>query len=290
MASLMDFVNRLNAVERGTDTEGNPRYHADCPFCGKPTKPGQNHFYFSAIGFKCWACGEVGHLGKLAQHLAMPKTEHVRIEKKPKPVQNDTHFSDKLIASYTSHPDRYDLWYQYRRLNTQTVDRYSLGVGILPGQYEQRLIMPIKRAGTWVGLRGRRICDGNSPKWLNAKGSRSMFYCPGGYRIGGTLFITENTADCLLVLQMYQEYDAGAPTCGVSSWKDIWSEYIAMRPPALIILAFDADWQTKPQVKAGTMKTLASLRRHGLNVELFDWSKYDTGSDIGEILMRRIDA
>jgi hypothetical protein len=56
-------------------------YHADCPLCGKPAKPGQNHFTLSpnktstGHNYRCYVCGEGGSLSQLAEKMGIATKE-----------------------------------------------------------------------------------------------------------------------------------------------------------------------------------------------------------------------
>lgn len=281
--------------------------HVDCPFCGKSAKRGQTHFSFSSKGYKCHVCGEGGGLVKLASHLGLDGTIPTaptpprprRESQKPKddtpPVwRTDSPHADLLVKGYTSDPRRYELWQAYKPLSEQTIDRWGLGLGKLPGQTTPRLILPVRQNGQVVHLRGRLPKDDTSdlPKWLAAKGSTATLFNLDGLRPGHKLVILENPIDAALVMQEFPELDAVAPTNGAGSWQDEWTEVIASIAPSQIIVAYDndlagqanpvtawrlkKDWQTKhpgrKPPRPNGPKLVKKLRKTGLKVSLWRWS------------------
>lgn len=270
----------LHGEKRGHD------FHANCPFCGKLAKKGQNHFSYSDCGYICFVCGKRGGLWTLANHLGLdgttvniPPIQHA--EKEHPRHRVGRVYPRELIALYQRSARRFAYWRRYRGLNETSVQKYQLGLGCLPGQTTTRLIIPVLHSGRCVGLRGRVLNSDQKPKWINAKGSITRFYAPG-LRAGVTLWLTENCADALLLMQCYPEYYAGAPTTGAGSWLHEWTDGLAALNLEMVIVAYDND-------NAGITnghKRRAELERAGIPVVLWAWKQSDT--DMGAWLMKQM--
>ena len=212
-------------------------FHADCPFCGKPAKRSQTHFSYSEHGYYCFVCGAQGGLRKLANHLSLEVGESraraPKREKKPLPV-----YSQRLLETYTRDPN-YDAWRAYRGLKRETVDRFKLGFGKLPGEVHAHkppaLILPVfDRDGRCRTLRAR-----GKKGWLTAGGK--TLYAPVGLPVGATIIVVENCANCCLIAQAAPHLTPIAPTTGATSWDARWPKWIAARKPKLVIIAGDND-------------------------------------------------
>lgn len=249
-AALLDRVHAvLNGTRRGRDTDGNPRYHADCPFCGKPAARGQNHFYYSALGYRCWVCGEGGGLVALARHLEVAIPQGYTPPARKAPPLPDTPrvvASAALLNAYAEPDVKFDYWRAYRGLKPRTVMRFRLGYGCFPrghswSRLPPRLMLPVlDEHGACITMRARAWSpDDVGPKWITW--GRKYLYVPGGIRTGGVLWLVENCATALLIRQTFEEYDACAPTTGVASWDDRWVHRIAAARPDLVVIALDDD-------------------------------------------------
>ncbi|HXF62311.1 MAG TPA: hypothetical protein VNK95_11885 [Caldilineaceae bacterium] len=140
-------------------------YNADCPFCGKPAKPGHNHFGYNETGYRCFVCGAKGALEQLAGHLRLSTHGYARPTHvpppEPKPIARWRQNPAQLLDRYRDHPRRFDAWRRYKALSAQTVSRFDFGLGRLPFQREdgswylsrqEWLIVPLYEDGQLVGL------------------------------------------------------------------------------------------------------------------------------------------
>lgn len=77
--ALLTVVAPFLIIDTRRWPDKHKRYHADCPFCTKPTKPGQTHFAISAqIGaYYCQVCQAHGKLSDLARHLGIDPTPYM---------------------------------------------------------------------------------------------------------------------------------------------------------------------------------------------------------------------
>jgi hypothetical protein len=211
-----------------------------------------------------------------------------------------------LAESFAGHPMRVQLWQQYKPLSAEMIERYGLGVGIVPG-WERRgmcLTVPVwNEQGRIIGMRGRAQ-NGSGPKWVNAPGTGAYLYPLPELGEKKVLWIVENMIDALLIMQMCPEYDAAAPTTGVSTWRDDWTQAIAAMNYEMVIIAYDNDlpgqatgkmrvqlereWklnhpdQQPPQPNGP--KVANELLRAGVNAMLFEWIDAPAKADIGWLL------
>jgi len=231
------------------------RWHADCPFCGKPVKKGHTHFTMSEGGsFKCFACDAGGGLGKIAQHLDLPfedRPTYVTPTKKQPPPARWTEKPGEYLARYKEPLTLYRDWHTYKRLTPASVGKFQLGRGKLPfwdadnrreyyGKYD-RLIVPTFENGRCVGIEGRVIHpDDQGAKWLCATGTRKDVLFNAQYlRSGATVIIAENKVDCILAMQ--QNANFVAVTGGGSFWLDEWTALIAASRPKAVVVCRDND-------------------------------------------------
>lgn len=275
------MIEQIHAILHGEKRGNSQDFHADCPFCGKEAKRRQTHFSYCEDGFICFVCEARGSLRALAEHLRLDTSDYqppAPKSRKRKPRVGRV-YPRSLVERYQTDPRRFQYWEEYRGLNAETVERYGLGMGQLPGGHHTRLIVPVVYAGRCWGLRGRALNPHDKPKWMNAKGSISRFYAPG-LRRKSTLWLLENCADVLLLKQMYPEYDAGAPTTGAGAWLDEWTIALQSFNPELVIVAYDND---EAGQRAAT-KRLDEFKRAGICAVRFEWSDGDT--DMGDLLMK----
>ena len=185
----MDILfDQVHAALNGKPN-GRGFYNADCPFCGKEAKPGQNHFGYrydpqTGTGFgSCFVCGNKASLAAIAKLLHLDTTGYSapRVcapNPKPKPLAAWRKQPDTLLATYQTHPQRYAAWRQYKALTPATIDRFGFGLGRLPFQRKdgawylssrEWLTVPLYEDGALVGLRGRNRTQ-QEPKWISATG------------------------------------------------------------------------------------------------------------------------
>lgn len=280
-------------------------YDAPCPFCGKPAKPGQNHFGYNAHSFNCFVCGSRGSLATLADYLRLgtdgyTPTHRVAVPRpapQPKPVVPWQQHADKLLARYTDHPHRFDAWRRYKPLTAETVARFGFGLGRLPFQREngawtfsrqEWLVVPLWENGQLVGLRGRNQTS-RGPKWISATGSTHALWGVEFVRPGATTWLCENYVDAAWLMQEHPDWCAVA-IGGATTWKAEWAEQLAARQPELVIVALDNDlvggargkllrrlqreWVrdrgTEPPQPNGP-KIANALQRAGVSAALFQW-------------------
>jgi hypothetical protein len=276
-------------------------YNADCPFCGKEAKPGQNHFGYSERGASCFVCGNKASLADIAKLLQLDTTGDTLSPRTPepklKPVAAWRKNSDKLLAMYQTHPHRFAAWQQYKALSPATVDRFGFGLGRLPFQRKdgtwylsktEWLIVPLYEDGQLVGLRGRNR-TAHGPKWISATGSQYALWGVETVQVGHIVWLCENYVDAAWLMQEHPEWSAVA-IGGATTWKAAWADLLAERQPHTVIVALDNDlagaargatlrrlqreWVdargTQPP-KPNSPRIANSLRRVGVNAVLFEW-------------------
>lgn len=200
-------------------------------------------------------------------------------QRKPYTPPGWLHRVDALIARYAAHPDRYRLWYAYKALRPATVDRWRLGVGVLPSTWcrQERLIYPVVVDGATVGLRGRAVtphaCPNNDgvmaecPSWLSAGGSQAALWgwdllapavCPPGRNI----VVDENPVDAMLTMQIEPSVVALAGTGGAGTWRPEWTLRIAATRPAQIVIWYDNDLAGAPNAETYAAEAARWQARH----------------------------
>ena len=258
------LFDKVHAVLHGTPNRRG-FYNADCPFCGKPAKPGQNHFGYSydactGMGrYHCFVCRARGTLSDLATHIwgggrdlcpdTASYTPLVRLPKSErKLVPRWREHPDQLLAGYRSHPQRFVAWRRYKALTEETVTRFDFGLGRLPFQREDGtwylsrqawLIVPLWEDGQLVGLRGRN-CTTVGPKWIAATGTTYTLWGVDSVRPGTITWLCENYVDAAWLMQERPEWCAVA-IGGATTWQAEWAEKLAARQPEMVIVALDND-------------------------------------------------
>lgn len=278
-----------------------------CPFCG-----GKDRFRVQPEKNR-WLCrGCTGGRWKgpwdyyERRDGRQPTSIRLMPERKEKPKQY-TWKADPwaLIRQYESHPQRLELWQAYKPLNSETIERNHLGVGVLPASscHHPRLIMPVLDGTMVVGLRGRRI-DCDCANWMPAAGTpldQLPMYNERALTPGCVAWLGENCADALMGTQRLSY--AFLALYSVSYWRDAWTQTLVNACPELIVVALDNDlvgnggadrrdefireWlKTHPRVpEASGPKIVNRLRQAGLNAVLYDWKCADWKADIGSMLM-----
>ncbi len=291
--------------------------YVECPFCGKAPKPGQVHFSFSRRGFKCFCCGEGGSLYRLARHLRLigdqtPLPPPASRERPVPPPPDWLAHAEGLVRAQTAHRKRYQWWRAYKPLRPETVDRWRLGVGSVPGWRGEWLTFPVFDRGQIVGLRGRALGKAQSPKWVNATGSGAALFNRDGLGRQRVLWIVENMADAALVMQEHPDYDAVAPTTGVATWRSEWTALVAGHAYELVIVAFDNDlagqaeglmrdellkaWREKFRKEGKTPpppngpKVANALLAAGVKAVLFHWGGAPARADVGWLIGQQMAA
>lgn len=225
---------------------------AVCPFCGK-SNGREFHSSYGPIfdgnyGYKCFSCGTAYSLPTLYAKLT-GKEEHERslpaVYLKPSPERAVPWWkkqADQLIKAYTGNEERYEAWARYKRLPPHVVDKYQLGIGVLPqSQYrDKRLIVPIVQNGKVVMLRGRRM-SGDGPKWTSAGGvSPADIQLPFVEHVNkDIIFIVENPVDAIIIA----EFSAASAVAALSTnyWYPHWTERLKELKPSIVVTAYDHD-------------------------------------------------
>lgn len=263
---LKQLASTLHAEYRQTPAS-HQGYHCQCPYCGKPAKRGQKHFFFSERGFKCWICSEHGGLKKLAEKIGLDTGDYVAPDYHQETIKVESSvFPYSLIERYEKHPKRIELWQAYKPLSEELIIRYRLGVGRLPKEdgtfySDERLIVPLIRDGKLVMLRGRSMQGSKHPaKWLT-RGTPARLMNGDLIISGSVVIVVENWIDALLGMSrfLHPEIVFVAPSSGAGSWQDGWSKHLAIVKPKGVILALDND-------KAGldgSAKVANSLKKAG---------------------------
>lgn len=174
----------------------------------------------------------------------------------------------RLVHRYANHPRKLELWRGYKPVSAATIERYRLGVGVIPACpcRHERLIVPVWEAGRLVSLRGRAIgCA--CAKWMNAGGCKKTLCGLDGLAEGATVWIVENFVDGLLLQERYG-WAALSPTTGVTThWLPEWISRLAAARPQQVVVAFDNDAAGQ---RAGK-RVASQLRNAGLRARLWEW-------------------
>lgn len=302
MTGKGDMSHLFDSIHKQLQGTPNRRgfYNADCPFCGKPAKQGQNHFGYNEQSFRCFVCGASGGIAKLASHLRLDAVGYTPIQRVPVPEKPAVPWQlhpDKLLNCYRSNPRRFNMWQHYKALAAETVTRCDFGLGRLPFQHkdgrwylshQEWLIVPLWEEGKLVGLRGRN-CTQQGPKWISATGTAYTLWGVNFVRPGAITWLCENYVDAAWLMQEHPEWCAIA-IGGATTWKTEWAEMLAARKPEMVIVALDNDlpgqaagvlrgkleqaWVqqrgTEPPPANGP-KIANSLLHLGVNAVLFQW-------------------
>lgn len=281
----------------------------DCPWCGRKNK----HFSFSERGYKCFGCDEKG---KSLHRLA----EQLQIADRPAPVarraqepQAPRHWQqrpDFYLDRYAGAFDRLERWQAYKPLTIDSIARWRLGVGVLPASRceHRRLILPVFEAGRVVAFHGRAFLpEDTEAKWLTAGGSsKQVLFNLDLVKPGSTVVVCENFVDCILAMQV--EPSIVAVAGGGASWQPHWTEQLAERRPAQVLVWLDHDlagngsryhhaelvrlWRQKnptaqhiPEPRGPQIAN--ELREAGISATLYEWKRgTPLKQDIGAELMR----
>jgi hypothetical protein len=281
----------------------------DCPWCGRKNK----HFSFSERGYKCFGCDEKGKsLHRLAEQLQIADRPAPRAERRQEPVA-PRHWQQRpefYLERYCAALDRVQAWQAYKPLTLESIARWRLGVGRLPSSRceHRRLILPVFEAGRVVAFHGRSyLPDDTDAKWLTAGGSsKQVLFNLDLVRPGATVVVCENFVDCILAMQI--EPTIVAVAGGGASWQPRWTEQLAERRPARVLVWLDHDlagngsryhhaelvrlWREKnptaqhiPEPRGPQIAN--ELREAGISATLYEWPRgTPLKQDVGAELMR----
>lgn len=240
---VTDILKMTSSQKKGDE------YWIPCPVCGKDVgRKTFTHCSFSSRGWKCFVCGSKGGLENLAEILSGAKQTRplgldipTVVEKKRQPRNWDT--LSFAVETAPLNQERYFQWEKYRKLRSETVDRWHLMFGVLPlvACNHRRVIYPASQpGGKVVALRGRTTeCD--CPKWLSASGSTMVLWGLDLIRPRSEVVIAESPADAMLLMQEEPNLVGIASTAGAAGWDDSWAREIAKRKPKSVIVWFDND-------------------------------------------------
>jgi len=285
----MDIFSQLcQTLNARPDRRG--ECYIECPECGK----GGRHFSFSERGGYCFVCGFSSSLAQLAKRFELGEVtvRTVAAPKEPAKPRNWQKEPEVWVRHFCAAIDRVTVWQKYRALTLDTIQRYRLGVGILPSCacHHRRLVLPIYQDGFVIALRGRAIgC--NCPKWISAAGSKVALVNVDRLHEGCTVVISENQTDAILAMQETPEVVTLAS--GGVGWNEKWTELLVKSRPERVILWLDNDlagnpneetykklvveWQrdhlgAKPPTPAGP-RIANELIKAGLKVSVYRWPK-----------------
>ncbi len=252
----------------------------NCPYCGADNSRDFHSSYGqifpdAGYGYKCFANCETVGLYQLALHIGAVEAPGGRkpIKFSPKlpkvaPVmpQEKRHWQlhgAAYFEQYAGNLDKFRLWWEYKRIPRDIIEKHGLGVGVVPSSRcaHERLITPIIQNGELVMIRGRAI-DCDCPKWLPAAGaspSEIDLILVDQVQEGDIVLVVENYVDALLVNET-TDYKAVC-TLSTSYWYPHWQQQLIERNPALVIPAFDGDVAgnggTPSQVREAARKRVA---------------------------------
>ena len=247
----------------GGDLDWRGECHVRCPGC-KKDPDGQMHFSFSPNGGFCFVCSFKIGLKQLAELFGADGSwmgDAAPRKVKPTWVPVWRSKADELLDGFLTAPDRVSLWMAYKPVSLELMQRWQLGVGVLPSTRcrRRRLIVPVVQGGKIVGFRGRLI-NGISgkgqhacmegckcPKWLTAGGSDSVLFNSDSLLRGTVehVFIVENMVDCGLAemtLPTNTTTRIVSSTTGSAGWRDEWTAQIRAVHPKTITVGLDNDF------------------------------------------------
>lgn len=229
-------------------------------------------FSYGERGFRCFSCGESGHLGKLADQVGIrSNAPMVVVAPRPRPViVHDWQRDPDYWQRYIPIPDEARAYYHQRGFNDETISAARLGFGVLPSSRcnHPRLILPVFSGESLVALRGRAFLPSDTDdKWLCAAGSRTVLYGADSLAAGRVVIVTEAPYSAILASQQRPDLAAVAGTAGASCWREQWTRQIAESDPAWCLVWFDND-------EAGRVngaKVASQLEAAGLRATLYRW-------------------
>ena len=321
MHGTTDTRDIIRALSNAVVDERRNEADADCPSCGKERKRGQVHFSMNVESglAKCFVCGFSANAYQLREMLRLEQRGRQSpppVIKTKKPRKRPEWFGmnrERWRAKYVEGRDAASAWQSYcEHLYTETIHREMLGIGTLPGSKckHRRLLVPIFDGHKLVCIRGRTIAC-NCTKWL-APWGWSLDDIPAPYGLDirhrvGSIIITENPIDALLVTQSGDGVLVGGATLSTSYWRDRWTD--SLRWADSVLVAFDNDlpgngisnkeehrkatqeWRDEhdgkePPTPAG-VRLANKLREAGVNALLFSWPPdAPIGADFREMFDR----
>ena len=298
--------------ERAGDTNRRGWTAMECPNCQ------ENRHHKAAFNdkyFKCFVCGECYGLTALAKKIGLngsaAQSHKRRVFVPQPPAPRWWHKEpEKWVKQSLAHLRRVELWRQYRPFSLDTIQRWQLGVSVVPSTPcpHQRLTY-VYLDGDRPTLRGRLLdcdCDPKKLKWVTAGGGTAALWGIELLRPGATVVVCESPVDAMLAMQEDDSLVAVAGTAGAGTWRDEWTQVIAASAPALAVVAYDNDLQgqargeTRRQLEikwlarhpkarkapvANGPKIANELLRAGVVTRLFDWKDHPPKADIGWLLM-----
>lgn len=265
-----ETYNRLVAYFR-VPPDNSGEVWGPCPNCEREDKK----FSFSPRGFKCFVCGFSGRsLSYLAYYVRAPRAfVPYRVEqrkKKDRPQQWQLN-PRKVLEGFKAYPNKGELWRRYRPFTDEIIERYELGVGVLPSCrcVHLRLIYPAYKGTQIVGLRGRASgCD--CEKWLVSKGTKVVLWSsdyPPFIEPDRLFIVCESPIDGMLAKMLRPKIVTVASTGGAGTWRDEWTEQIASLLPSLVLVWLDNDLPgnatgaTRARLLAGWREKMAERGR-----------------------------
>ena len=239
-----------------------------CPWCGSASSKGHIRNSFGkifdsgrAFGFKCFVCHEAHALISLALAVGLGGTEdyerqdYSALVSSARTVQQDpfwTPYVEDLQEVYTAHPERHRLWWDYKRVPPDVVDKWGLGVGVAPWRESQihdalnsrgdvSLITPMRRYdGSVMGFRARRPDGG----WLSFTGLTIGILPLQHLQVAASnkiVMVLENYVDALLVNEFGGDGVGAVATLSTSYMSDEWLAALRYVRPRMTVVAYDAD-------------------------------------------------
>ena len=308
-------MNDLYATLKGNKRTNQRGWTAiKCPDCGEHR---QFKSAFTESGFHCFHCGAKYPLNVLAQRLEVHVPQHNGYQRQTKPPAPPKprywhREPGEWVKRSLAHLGRVEMWQKYRPFTLETIQRYRLGVSIVPATpcRHQRLTYvyddPLNKRPTLRGRLATCRCNPKALKWVTAGGGAAALWGAELLRPGFPVLLCESPVDAMLAMQIDQNITAIAGTAGAGTWREEWTQIIADARPAIVLVAYDNDLQGQAagDVRGGLarewMANLAHKRlpvangpkvaNHligaGVLTRLFDWRNNPPGDDLSALLMR----
>ena len=217
-----------------------------CPECGREDEKCS----FSERGWHCFVCGGGGSLKELSDLLGIRRTEPYReVKRKPKPERAFQWQADaaRVLDGFTMHPHREAFWQKYRPFTPETIERWRLGVGVLPvcRCTHTRLVYPAYSGVKVVAFRGR-ASECECTKWLQSAGSQIVLWGEELLTEGQVVIVCESPVDAMYAMQEHPEVVAIASTGGAGTWREEWTARLASAHPDHVVVWFDNDLAGAP--------------------------------------------
>lgn len=243
------YAEAAGKADRRTPNASGWYYFKTCPFCSAGPRKSAAH---EERGFRCFVCGWHG-ADDLAATLGLagyerPAQRPAPAPQPPKRWQRDPQaYQDR----YTGHLDRVTLWRAYKPLTLESIQRFGLGVGVLPSSpcTHPRLTYANLETGQPTGFRGRRLRCDCKEKWITAGGSGGWLAGAHLLRPGARVLMVENWIDGLLCMQRWPGCVAVASTLGASGWSDAMLDLIIASKPLGVKQIGDNDHACLPNAE-----------------------------------------